>query len=86
MSNVDKLVSLGAECVGGDLIYKHKVMGSFRNGDFTLSADGKALLDMDITDVEVKEVKPKKAKAKPEPVVEPEATVDALMDFDSLMD
>lgn len=78
MSNADKLVALGAQCVGGDLIYKHKVLGTFRYGDFVMTPEGKELIDMDITDVEVKEVKPKKAKAKVEAAPEEDTLGDSL--------
>lgn len=65
MSNADKLIAVGAQVVGGDLIWKHKVLGHFRDGDFTLTEDGKKVLAQDIEDVEVKETKPKSKKAKP---------------------
>jgi len=80
MSNADKLIAAGAQCVGGDLIWKHKVMGSFRNGDFQITEDGKAVLDMDITDVEVKE--PKKPAAKKAKVVDAVETGKPADEFD----
>ena len=49
MSNFEKLVALGAEVVGGDLILKHKVLGHFRNGDLSLTAEGQKLLEADNT-------------------------------------
>lgn len=45
MTNEQKLLALGAECVGGDLILHHKVLGRFRNGDLHLTDDGKAVLE-----------------------------------------
>lgn len=45
MTNEQKLLALGAECVGGDLILRHKVLGRFRNGDLYLTDDGKAVLE-----------------------------------------
>ena len=65
MSNADKLIAVGAQVVGGDLIWKHKVLGHFRDGDFALTEEGKKVLDQDIEDVEVKETKPKAKKANP---------------------
>ena len=54
MNNLEKLLALGAEVVAGDLIWKHKHLGSLRNGDLTLTEEGVKALD--IVDVEVKEV------------------------------
>lgn len=62
MSNVDKLLALGAYSCGGDLIWKNKTMGRVRNGVLDLTPDGEAALKMDVTDVEVKEDKPKRAR------------------------
>jgi len=84
MNHADKLISLGADCVGGVLIYKNRELGKFRNGVFDINADGLKLIEMDITDVEVKETKPKKAKK----VVEAAPTLDDLptdADLDSLL-
>ena len=77
MSNFEKLTAMGAEVVGGDLIFKHKVLGHFRNGDLHMTEDGQKMLEID--DVVVKEdVKPaaktarrKRAAAAPEVVTEP---------------
>ena len=57
MSNADKLIAVGAQVVGGDLIYKHKVLGHFRNGDLHLTDEGQKMLEID--DVVVKEDVPK---------------------------
>lgn len=83
MSNADKLIAIGAQVVGGDLIWKHKVLGHFRDGDFTLTDDGKKVLDQDIEDVEVKETKPKVRKAK---AVEATPVDIDLADLDTLLD
>jgi hypothetical protein len=56
MSTLDKLLALGASAVGGDLIYKHKSLGQFRNGDFYPSAEGLALAEID--DVVIKSETP----------------------------
>jgi hypothetical protein len=74
MSNVDKLLALGAYSCGGDLIWKNKVMGHMRDGDFVLTEEGKAVLAMDIEDVEVKQDKPKRGR-KPS-LSEPEIELD----------
>ena len=84
MSNFEKLTALGAEVVGGDLVWKHKILGHFRNGDLQLTDEGvKAAA---IEDVEVKVAKPKaekKSKKDAAPVDtdavadgEPEITID----------
>lgn len=68
MSNVDKLVALGAYSCAGDLLWKGKVMGQLRNGELILTEDGKEALAMDVTDVVAKEdVKPAKPAAKTAP-------------------
>lgn len=59
MSNVEKLLAKGAQIVGGDLILRHQVLGMFRHDDFILTPEGEA--ELEVTDVEVKEVKPAKA-------------------------
>jgi hypothetical protein len=71
MSNLDKLLEKGAQVVGGDLILRHKVMGQFRNGDFFVTPEGMA--ELDIIDVVVaqdvtvvKEVKKTTKKTKVE--------------------
>lgn len=60
MSNVDKLLAKGAQIVGGDLILRHQVVGMFRYDDFILTPEGQA--ELEITDVEAKEVKKPRAK------------------------
>jgi hypothetical protein len=64
MSNADKLIAVGAQVVGGDMIWKHKVLGHFRNGDFSITEEGQKVLAQDIEEAEVKETKPKSRKAK----------------------
>ena len=80
MSNVDKLVALGAYSCGGELLWKNRVMGHLRNGDLVLTEDGKQALAMDVTDVEVKEDRPKR-KPKAEKVETPvaELTMDDIL-------
>ena len=53
MSAFEKLSAMGADVIGGDLIYKHKVLGHFRNGDLHLTDEGQKMLEID--DVVVKE-------------------------------
>ena len=53
MSNFEKLTAMGADVVGGDLVFKHKVLGHFRNGDLHLTEEGNKMLEVD--DVVVKE-------------------------------
>lgn len=59
MSNVEKLLTKGAQIVGGDLILRHQVVGMFRHDDFILTPEGEA--ELEIIDVVVKEDKPAKA-------------------------
>jgi hypothetical protein len=66
MTNAEKLIAVGAQVVGGDLIWKHKVLGRFRNGEFIPTEEGLKALEID--DVVVKEdVKPAKPAAKTAP-------------------
>lgn len=71
MSNYDKLKALGADIVGGDLIWKHKVLGSFRNGDLVLTEDGLAALEIEDAVVVTKPAAKKAKKADAAPAPEP---------------
>lgn len=62
MPNVDKLLALGAEVVAGDVLWKHKVLGRFRNGEFIPTEEGLKALDIDDA-VEVKPKSRRKSKA-----------------------
>ena len=73
MSNVDKLLALGAEIVAGDVLWKHKVLGRFRNGEFIPTEEGLKALEIEDA-VEVKP-KPKRAKAEAKDD-EPEVNID----------
>ena len=79
MTSSEKLMALGAQCVGGDLIYRHKVLGSFRNDDFNITPDGVEMLK--VTDVEVKAPKPA-AKTAPAAKTVPKPEVDEDEDED----
>lgn len=78
MSNLDKLLAKGAEVCAGSVILRHKELGTVRNGEFYINADG--LAELAIEDVvEVKEIKkPAKAKAKADevPAAEGDVTID----------
>lgn len=89
---VQKMLDMGASSVAGDLMFKNKVLGTSRNGVFSITPEGEAFLAID--DVEVKQdapkaaAKPKKAKAAepaPEPAPEPVAEVDLTSDLDNLL-
>lgn len=56
MTNLEKLMSRGADCVAGSIILRGKTMGDMRNGDLVLTMDGFAELEVD--EVVVKENKP----------------------------
>lgn len=60
MSNVDKLIALGAQAVGGNLVWKGQLLGQFRSGEFIITPEGEAALN--IEDVEVREVKRSRKK------------------------
>ena len=45
MSNIEKLLSLGAYSCAGDLILGRKIVGHLRNGDLVLTDDGKTVLE-----------------------------------------
>lgn len=77
MSNLDKLVAKGAYSCGGELLFKNKVMGTLRNGEFFISDEGKA--ELEVMDVDAKEAKPRAKKAPKQEsatAVEPPVAVD----------
>jgi hypothetical protein len=57
-SPVDHLISLGAESVGGDLMYQSKVLGSNRNGVFVLTEAGEKMMGVEDAVVVVKTAAP----------------------------
>ena len=78
-SNLEKLMARGAQIAGGDVLLRHKVVGRFRDDDFYVTEDGLAELEVD--EVEVKEVKAptKSTKKKVEEApaaVETDVTID----------
>lgn len=80
MSNLDKLISLGAYSCGGDLILGRKIVGHLRNGDLHLTDDGKQVIEQDVEDA-VEVVRPKrkaKAEAKADPLVDDSGLGDLL--------
>lgn len=84
MSNLDKLVAKGAYSCGGELLFKNKVMGQLRNGEFFISDAGKA--ELEISDVEIKEVKPRNPKKpKAEPTMDAVDTINADDDLQDLL-
>ena len=86
MDDVEKLLALGAESVAGDLLWKHKVMGTSRNGVFQVTPEGLAALE--IVDVEVKVIEPKPKKTKKVEAAEApaaDATLEALLADDPLV-
>lgn len=52
MTNLEQLLALGAQCTGGALLWKHKELGRFRDGEFQISDEGREALK--IVDVEAK--------------------------------
>ena len=64
MSNLEKLIAKGAYSAAGDLVFKNKVLGQMRNGTFVINDAG--LAELEIEDVEVKEVKPRAKRIKAE--------------------
>lgn len=64
MSNLEKLLAKGAYSAAGDIIFKNKSLGQMRNGVFAINEAG--LAELEIEDVEVKEVKPRAKRLKNE--------------------
>lgn len=64
MSDLDKLGALGAYSVGGRLVWKNKVLGTLSDGRLTLTDEGKEVLSMDVTDVEIKSETPRRPRVK----------------------
>ena len=64
MSNLEKLLAKGAYSAAGDIIFKNKSLGQMRNGVFAINDAG--LAELEIEDVEVKEVKPRAKRLKNE--------------------
>lgn len=60
MSIEQKLIDQGAQCVAGQLLMKHTVLGNFRNGVFIPTEDG--LKAAEIDDVVIKSETPAKPK------------------------
>ncbi len=63
MSQIDKLLALGAYSCCGDLMWKNKVLATLRDGEMHLTDEGKAVLAADIEDVVIKS-ETKKPRAK----------------------
>lgn len=70
MSNLEKLIAKGAYSAAGDIIFKNKVLGQMRNGAFVINDAG--LAELEIEDVEVKEVKPRAKRIKADTDATPE--------------
>lgn len=47
MSNLEKFMERGADCVAGSIILRGKTMANVRNGDLILTEDGLAELEID---------------------------------------
>lgn len=47
MSNLDKFLERGAECVAGSIILRGKTLANMRNGDMVLTEDGLAELEIE---------------------------------------
>lgn len=79
MTNLDRLLALGADVVAGELIWKNKSLGRFRHGEFFISDEGMQALN--IENVEVKDVTPRapRKRTRQLPHVE-EAPVDVEFD------
>lgn len=84
MSNLDKLVAKGAYSCGGELLFKNKVMGRLRNGEFFVTEEG--LAELEVSDVEVREVKPRSPKKVKEAAVEAAGAVEITSVEDDLQD
>jgi hypothetical protein len=76
MSTLDKLVAMGAQAVGGDLVLKHKSMGQFRNGEFYPSAEGLAMAEIDDAVIKTETTKTTRKKAADAAPAADEITID----------
>ena len=83
MTDLDSLLALGATPCAGDLLMRHKVLGSFRNGEFFITPEGVEALK--IVDVEVKPAKSTR-KAKPAPVEEAPSGDLSTAELDAILD
>lgn len=82
MSDLEKLVSLGAYSVGGRLMWKNKVLGTLGEGGFVPTEEGLQALALDVTDVEVKSESPRKGrKPKAEAAPEVQVSADGVIDI-----
>lgn len=79
------LISRGAACVGGDVVFRGQSMGRIKNGVFAISTEGEA--ELSITEVEAVEVKAQKAPTKkvaPKKKSETDETGDLMGDLSDL--
>lgn len=86
------LIARGAECVTGDLVLRNKVVGRYRDGNFYITPEGTA--ELEVEEVEAREVKPKApkapkaakaAKAAKEADAAEDAAADPAADLDTLL-
>jgi hypothetical protein len=89
MSNLEKFMERGADCVAGSIILRGKTMANVRNGDLILTEDGLAELEVDEVPVRMtpkpaaKTAKaPKATKVDPVPEVEIDPLDDLLGDLE----
>lgn len=89
MSNLEKFMERGADCVAGSIILRGKTMANVRNRDLILTEDGLAELEVDEVPVRMtpkpaaKAAKGVKApKADPVPEVEDDLLGDLPGDLD----
>lgn len=96
MSDLQKLLDLGADVVAGDVIWKQKSLGRIRDGAFYPNENGLEALQIDdvpvrmVTETAAPTPAAKKARAKkaaePEVVQEPEAPVEPTpLNLDDLL-
>jgi len=62
---LDTLIERGASCVGGDIIFRGKSMGTLKNEVFAISSEGEAELAIDEAPIKSETPKPRATKAKP---------------------
>lgn len=87
MTNLEKLIAAGAKSTAGDLILNHQVVGRVRDGELTLTAEGRAIVNADAVDVVIKSEtkRPRKTAAKEAAPAEPAPAEEATTSLDDLL-
>lgn len=96
---VQKMLDMGAQSVAGDLMFKNKVLGTSRNGVFSITPEGEEFLAIDDAPVKqdapkaptapkakkAEKTKPAEVTPAPEPAPAPTGDEDLAGDLDNLL-